>query len=367
MKRGRTSTPVRLPGMDLQLKTDTYGAEDEEIMMFNPTCCQCGASQTPQWREGPNGPKTLCNACGVKYYRQAKRTRKGGGGGGAPAKARRVVAAARARHAPTDAPVAPRHAHHPALSSDSYCTMSTHAAGPADRPTSSAASEESIEEHDAAMSLLSFAGVDTATTAPVPTAARSPRSARAPAVPSAALLLLANADATLLHVTSAIAAPNAARFAAALPVLVKLEEPSYAAAAGVDSGAAQQTARSPAQQPPATAAVSSSAPNNGVDSLIQMLGAATPPSLAALQAAAEGAHKDAAAADAAIAAVTRFLHEKTEEAHCARVRLALAEQMLLQRVRQIQQGASATALAQAPQQQQQEAPCTPTPVHAIML
>jgi hypothetical protein len=28
------------------------------------SCLQCGATKTPQWREGPHGPKTLCNACG---------------------------------------------------------------------------------------------------------------------------------------------------------------------------------------------------------------------------------------------------------------------------------------------------------------
>ncbi|CAN4090979.1 unnamed protein product [Withania somnifera] len=30
-------------------------------------CQHCGADQTPQWRAGPLGPKTLCNACGVRY------------------------------------------------------------------------------------------------------------------------------------------------------------------------------------------------------------------------------------------------------------------------------------------------------------
>lgn len=30
-------------------------------------CTHCGASKTPQWRAGPYGQKTLCNACGVKY------------------------------------------------------------------------------------------------------------------------------------------------------------------------------------------------------------------------------------------------------------------------------------------------------------
>ncbi|XP_023000537.1 GATA transcription factor 1 [Cucurbita maxima] len=30
-------------------------------------CLHCGAEKTPQWRAGPLGPKTLCNACGVRF------------------------------------------------------------------------------------------------------------------------------------------------------------------------------------------------------------------------------------------------------------------------------------------------------------
>ncbi|WOL09923.1 hypothetical protein Cni_G18677 [Canna indica] len=30
-------------------------------------CRHCEAEETPQWRAGPDGPKTLCNACGVRY------------------------------------------------------------------------------------------------------------------------------------------------------------------------------------------------------------------------------------------------------------------------------------------------------------
>ncbi|KAJ7981007.1 GATA transcription factor [Quillaja saponaria] len=30
-------------------------------------CTHCQVTKTPQWREGPMGPKTLCNACGVRY------------------------------------------------------------------------------------------------------------------------------------------------------------------------------------------------------------------------------------------------------------------------------------------------------------
>ncbi|XP_047317827.1 GATA transcription factor 1-like [Impatiens glandulifera] len=30
-------------------------------------CQHCGSEKTPQWRAGPMGAKTLCNACGVRY------------------------------------------------------------------------------------------------------------------------------------------------------------------------------------------------------------------------------------------------------------------------------------------------------------
>ncbi|KAL5702603.1 hypothetical protein ACHQM5_027802 [Ranunculus cassubicifolius] len=31
------------------------------------SCQHCQAKTTPEWREGPLGPRTLCNACGVRY------------------------------------------------------------------------------------------------------------------------------------------------------------------------------------------------------------------------------------------------------------------------------------------------------------
>ncbi|KAE8734477.1 GATA transcription factor 2 [Hibiscus syriacus] len=30
-------------------------------------CTHCASDKTPQWRTGPLGPKSLCNACGVRY------------------------------------------------------------------------------------------------------------------------------------------------------------------------------------------------------------------------------------------------------------------------------------------------------------
>ncbi|KMT00345.1 hypothetical protein BVRB_9g216560 [Beta vulgaris subsp. vulgaris] len=31
------------------------------------SCSHCQVTKTPQWRAGPSGPKTLCNACGVRF------------------------------------------------------------------------------------------------------------------------------------------------------------------------------------------------------------------------------------------------------------------------------------------------------------
>ena len=40
-----------------------------------PCCRNCGTTNTPLWRGGPEGPKTLCNACGVRYMKTNKKPR----------------------------------------------------------------------------------------------------------------------------------------------------------------------------------------------------------------------------------------------------------------------------------------------------
>ncbi|KAI9287635.1 hypothetical protein BC943DRAFT_358154 [Umbelopsis sp. AD052] len=45
-------------------------AEEQKI------CAQCHRQDSPEWRRGPNGPKELCNACGLRYksmYKKAHR------------------------------------------------------------------------------------------------------------------------------------------------------------------------------------------------------------------------------------------------------------------------------------------------------
>ncbi|CAN8273196.1 unnamed protein product [Cochlearia groenlandica] len=43
------------------------GEIDNEIGGGFRRCLHCATEKTPQWRTGPMGPKTLCNACGVRF------------------------------------------------------------------------------------------------------------------------------------------------------------------------------------------------------------------------------------------------------------------------------------------------------------
>ena len=47
--------------------SSTFSAKVKTEEQPKRTCVNCGRSNTPQWRIGPDGPKTLCNACGVHY------------------------------------------------------------------------------------------------------------------------------------------------------------------------------------------------------------------------------------------------------------------------------------------------------------
>ncbi|GJR33361.1 GATA transcription factor 16-like protein [Tanacetum coccineum] len=65
------------------------GSECEDMMMNSPdrcggsissdggdssikTCVDCGTSKTPLWRGGPAGPKSLCNACGIRSRKRRR-------------------------------------------------------------------------------------------------------------------------------------------------------------------------------------------------------------------------------------------------------------------------------------------------------
>lgn len=44
------------------------GDKKKKVKMADEyVCTDCGTLDSPEWRKGPNGPKTLCNACGCEY------------------------------------------------------------------------------------------------------------------------------------------------------------------------------------------------------------------------------------------------------------------------------------------------------------
>ncbi|KAL3623653.1 hypothetical protein CASFOL_032469 [Castilleja foliolosa] len=58
-----------------KLEDQTYSLEtDSNNSSYSPirVCSDCNTTKTPLWRSGPKGPKSLCNACGIRQ-RKARR------------------------------------------------------------------------------------------------------------------------------------------------------------------------------------------------------------------------------------------------------------------------------------------------------
>lgn len=53
-------------GIPVQMDKDTREKKKKNKVVDEYVCTDCGTLDSPEWRKGPNGPKTLCNACGCK-------------------------------------------------------------------------------------------------------------------------------------------------------------------------------------------------------------------------------------------------------------------------------------------------------------
>ncbi|TKV98249.1 hypothetical protein SEVIR_9G546700v4 [Setaria viridis] len=60
-RRRRVTAPWSLPPVLPPAPPPAGGAAPRR------RCTHCGSEETPQWRQGPAGPSTLCNACGVRF------------------------------------------------------------------------------------------------------------------------------------------------------------------------------------------------------------------------------------------------------------------------------------------------------------
>lgn len=66
--------PVLAPDMDSSVEKGTGSLDpDERTASGEPKACtDCNATKTPLWRGGPEGPKSLCNACGIRYRKKRR-------------------------------------------------------------------------------------------------------------------------------------------------------------------------------------------------------------------------------------------------------------------------------------------------------
>ncbi|VBB77541.1 Conserved hypothetical protein [Yarrowia lipolytica] len=62
------------PASPLFINTNTKRKRKRSRSDASTTVCRgCGTTETPEWRKGPEGARTLCNACGLYHAKLAKR------------------------------------------------------------------------------------------------------------------------------------------------------------------------------------------------------------------------------------------------------------------------------------------------------
>ncbi|KAI8887692.1 GATA-domain-containing protein [Backusella circina FSU 941] len=65
-EHGEVGGDVDIPQQDIKRKRGRRAA-------FQGRCHSCNISETPEWRRGPDGARTLCNACGLHYAKLARK------------------------------------------------------------------------------------------------------------------------------------------------------------------------------------------------------------------------------------------------------------------------------------------------------
>ncbi|EIW66545.1 hypothetical protein TREMEDRAFT_57734 [Tremella mesenterica DSM 1558] len=79
MKRpSPVDNPDQMTGSSSPIVNDARSTSNAgNVPMKNqPKCLGCGATETPEWRRGPMGPRTLCNACGLVHMKLQRKKRK---------------------------------------------------------------------------------------------------------------------------------------------------------------------------------------------------------------------------------------------------------------------------------------------------
>ncbi|MED6134406.1 hypothetical protein PIB30_036743 [Stylosanthes scabra] len=56
-----------------QTKSSSNRTSNNTDPLVARRCANCDTTSTPLWRNGPRGPKSLCNACGIRYKKEERR------------------------------------------------------------------------------------------------------------------------------------------------------------------------------------------------------------------------------------------------------------------------------------------------------
>ncbi|KAK6930220.1 Zinc finger, GATA-type [Dillenia turbinata] len=65
-------TEKKLEKSGLEDMNQALSEESQVTAELKKTCADCGTSKTPLWRSGPAGPKSLCNACGIRSRKKRR-------------------------------------------------------------------------------------------------------------------------------------------------------------------------------------------------------------------------------------------------------------------------------------------------------
>ncbi|KZF24317.1 hypothetical protein L228DRAFT_94271 [Xylona heveae TC161] len=62
-------------GIAIPVEKESRGSDKKKKLKLADeyVCTDCGTLDSPEWRKGPNGPKTLCNACGLRWAKKEKK------------------------------------------------------------------------------------------------------------------------------------------------------------------------------------------------------------------------------------------------------------------------------------------------------
>eukprot|EP01018_Ginkgo_biloba_P028157 Gb_32966 [translate_table: standard] len=64
---------ISTPNNDsIQDEPKSCDADDVGLRYAQRVCVDCNTNKTPLWRSGPQGPKSLCNACGIRYRKKRR-------------------------------------------------------------------------------------------------------------------------------------------------------------------------------------------------------------------------------------------------------------------------------------------------------